>query len=403
MAGQRGVSVEVLERERVNIARAQFVAQRRVLGEPRRREHIVDLHGIVLDIKVQRVAGLVGRHRALEAQGEVHGLLVGPGGVEIDQVRDVRLDDLGFRGARLGEIDGDHRSGAGLGRRQLLNGPADPVRRRLLEIEIAIDAVDNATGAERLETRIDGLADRAKLDIGGIAERQHAVLDAIEPAKIGLHQLIVFFRGTRRRIAFAPGRRDHHQPPRFAERWQVEIGKIDNAWLETILARDLGKIAGETFGVPGLAREDDGQRLRRHRRRDRRWRDAGRRFNSGEKPRKPRALPIVGRTNDPVQQLDLFVTERCRLRDIRNAHRHEPWKTALLAFQIEGRFSSAQRSAKNKKKCMLRRAIVSRLFPPDDGARRDWPMPLRGKFGLDLEGIGELIPMPVPPAPPGAG
>ena len=228
-------------------------------------------------------------------------------------------------------------------------------------------------------------------------------LDAIEPAKIGLHQLIVFFHGARRRIAFAPGRRDHHQSPRFAERWQVEIGKIDNAWLETILARDLGKIAGETFGVPGLAREDDGQRLRRYRRRDRRLRDAGRRFNSGEKPRKPRALPIVGRTDDPVQQLDLFVTERCRLRDIRSAHRHKPWKTALLAFQIEGRFSSAQRSAKNKKKCMFRRAIVSRLFPPDDGARRDWPMPLRGKFGSDLEGIGELIPMPVPPALPSAG
>ena len=95
------------------------------------------------------------------------------------------LDHLGLDHVearrRLGaEIDRDHlgvRLGVG---RERLQRAADPLRGRLGEIEIAIDAIRDALAAERFEPRVDRLADGAELDIGGVAERQHAELDAVE-------------------------------------------------------------------------------------------------------------------------------------------------------------------------------------------------------------------------------
>ena len=72
--------------------------------------------------------------------------------------------------------------------------PAIHVRGRLREIEVAIDAIRDAPGAERFQPRVERLADGAELDIGGVAEREHAELDAVEARRGIAHQLFVGVR-----------------------------------------------------------------------------------------------------------------------------------------------------------------------------------------------------------------
>ena len=123
---------------------------------------------------------------------------------------DLGLDDVGVRRSRLlaAEVDRDHLAGRGaaeIGRRQSLQRAVDPLRGRRGEIEIAVDALGDALGAERGEALVDLLADAAEIRIGGVAERQHAELDAVEARRALAHQFVVDARGAARRLAFAPG------------------------------------------------------------------------------------------------------------------------------------------------------------------------------------------------------
>ena len=75
-----------------------------------RRKNGIDEGRVVLREKFERVAGLVGRSRTIEAERQMNGLLAGAGGVQIDV-----LDDLGSHrfaadlGAGAGaEIDRHH-------------------------------------------------------------------------------------------------------------------------------------------------------------------------------------------------------------------------------------------------------------------------------------------------------
>ncbi|GJD84959.1 hypothetical protein HPGCJGGD_2842 [Methylobacterium haplocladii] len=80
-----------------------------------------------------------------------------------------------------GEIDGDDVVGCDLGRGQRLERALDPLGRRLVEVEVEVGAVVGALAAERLEARVERLPDGAELHVGGVAERQHAELDPVEP------------------------------------------------------------------------------------------------------------------------------------------------------------------------------------------------------------------------------
>src|SRR5262249_53992888 len=105
----------------------------------------------------------------------------------------------------------DLNDAAGIGRGQSLYGIANPAGGWFRKIEIAIHAIGSAFAAERGEPFIDLFADRAELGVGGISQRQHTELDAIEARRALTHQFIVGTYSAPRRLAFAPGRGNHNQ------------------------------------------------------------------------------------------------------------------------------------------------------------------------------------------------
>ncbi len=91
------------------------LAQRVVRGKPGGLEQRVDIGRIVLGIDVERVAGLVGRRRAVEGELEMDRFLVGARRVEIDVLGDLGLDRAEIGAGGLGaEIDRDHRAALGV-------------------------------------------------------------------------------------------------------------------------------------------------------------------------------------------------------------------------------------------------------------------------------------------------
>src|SRR5438876_762229 len=84
------------------------------------------------------------------------------------------------------------------------------------------DAIGRALSAERCQPRVDRLADCAELGIGGVAECQHAELHAVEPRRFFAHQLGIGVDRARRRLALAPGRRDHHETADLREIHKLE-------------------------------------------------------------------------------------------------------------------------------------------------------------------------------------
>ena len=269
MAGLLGIGLDRLERQRRDVARLdEIAAQLLVACKACNLEQLVDIGRIVLGIEVEGVARLVGRRAVLERERQMDGLLVRARGIEIDMLGDLGLDNVGARrrGGLAAEIDLDH-AAAGIRRGQHFHRIADPARRRFREIEIAIDAVDDALAAEGCEPFVDLLADRAEFRIGRVAERQHAELDAVEARRALAHQFVVGAHGARRRIALAPGGGDENELLGGGERRKIEIRHVDDGRLEAVLARRLGDVAGELFRISGLARINNGQRLRRPRRR----------------------------------------------------------------------------------------------------------------------------------------
>ncbi len=101
-----------MSRDLVNSA-AQLV----VGGKPGGLEQLVDVGGIVLGKDVERVAGLVGRRRAVEGELDMDRLLVRARRIQIDVLGDLGLDRAGvLRGRRLGaEIDRDDGAARGVG------------------------------------------------------------------------------------------------------------------------------------------------------------------------------------------------------------------------------------------------------------------------------------------------
>ncbi len=165
------------------------------------------------------------------------------------------------RSRRLAEIDLDDPAAVCVGRGQNFQRIAEPLRRRLGEIQIAIDAIDHALAAERGQPLVDLLADRAEFHIGRVAERQHAEFDAIEARRALAHQLAIGAHRARRRIALAPSGGDEHQPLGGAKLGQFEIGHVNQRRLQAVLARRLRQIVGELLAISGFAGIDNVDRL----------------------------------------------------------------------------------------------------------------------------------------------
>ena len=235
------------------------------------------------------------------------------------------LGDLGLHRPEIGagglgaEIDGDHRSAFCFRRRQNLDRVTNPLGGRLAEVEVAIDPLNHALAAERSEPLVDCLADGAEFHIGSVAECQHAELDAVEPRRAIAHHRGVGRHGTCRRVAFAPGRGDDDQTFRRWQCCEIEIGEVDQGRLQSVLARQLGKIAGELFRITGFGGVENGQRLGRPSFRRRLRRGPGS-FQPSQEAREPSPLGDARRADDPIEELDLLLGEWCGLRDRRERH-----------------------------------------------------------------------------------
>ncbi len=240
-------------------------------------------------------------------------------------------DDLGLDRGEIGlgrrrpEIDRDHLSDrrAGLGRgRERRDGAFDPARGRLREVEVEVDARGDAFGAQRLQAGVDRLADGAEFHVGRVAERQHGECDAVEARRAIAHEHRIGCGRARRRLAFAPGRRDDDQPAGRRQRRHVEVGHVDDRWPQAALARELGQVGGQAFAVAGFAREHDRQRLGGARDRGR---PGGRRLavGAGQESGEPGALDRVGGADHAIENLDLVLGERRGLRDSGQLARHD--------------------------------------------------------------------------------
>ena len=173
------------------------------------------------------------------------------------------LDNLGFDDARLGrrsrltKIDLDDRAAANIRGRQRLDRLVDPDCGMGGKIKIAIGPLDNPLGPERGKTFVNRSANGAEFDIGGVAEREHAKFDSVEPWGVFTHQLRISARRAGGRLAFPPGRRDKHKTFGARKFCNIEISHVDNGRLESILACGFRQIAGELLGIPRFARKDD--------------------------------------------------------------------------------------------------------------------------------------------------
>ncbi len=345
MAGDLGIGLDRLQRQRGDVAALdQFRAQRGIRSKTGGLQQIVHIGGIVLGIEIERVARLVLRSGAVEAQFEVIGFLVRLRGIEIDQLDDLRLDraKVGRRRRLAAEVDGNDaaRSGVLRGRQRLQRG-LDPLAGRFVEIEVAIDAVGHALAAQFFQPCVDLFADAAEIRIGSVAERKHAKLHALDARRGVAHQFAIGADGAAGRVALAPGRGDEDDALGGSEIAHLEIGHVDDGRLQIHFARRLGHVGRQPLGISGLGGIDDGQRLSRlrgrcrlrrglrsHRGGCRREDGAARRGGSGiktcEETRQPGALDRRGRSHHPVEDFDVLGGKRSGARDRPGTHVSTP-------------------------------------------------------------------------------
>ena len=227
---------------------------------------------------------------------------------------DLGLDDIEICGRRFGtqvlgaEVDFDHAATVSCGRERM-EGRFDPLCSRIGEIEVKISPLGDALAAEGGQALVDRFADGAEFNIGGVAEGEHAELDAIEARSFVAHEVGIGARGAGGRIAFAPGRGDHDQAARAGQGCDIKIGHVDDRGLEALLACGLGHVVCKLFAVAGFAREHDGQRFGRARRGGG-LRSGRRCVKPGQKAGEPGALDLVCRSHHAIEDFDFVLGER---------------------------------------------------------------------------------------------
>ena len=232
----------------------------------------------------------------------------------LDHLRGDRVG-AGLAAGAAREVDGEHVVGSIPRRRERLERGLDPLRRRLLEIEVAIDARGHALAAERRQALVERPPGRAEVRIGRIAERQHGILDALERHLRPADQLLVGAGRPCGRLALAPGGGDHEEALGLRQRRDLEVGHVDDLRLEPELAGELGGVPGEALRVAQFAGVHDRERLGRPR--DRRGgrlrRPAG--LQAGQEARQPRALDRRRRAEDAVEAREIVLSEGSRGRE----------------------------------------------------------------------------------------
>ena len=305
---------------------AQLLQNHGLRTEPCRLSDLGGEVGIVLGQDADSVTRQIGEARRIGGELDVPSLPRRAGAIELDQGRDlgferglcgverlIRVLILIRRLRRVLEVDVHHRRRRRrryIGRGQLGERALRPLDGLLSEVEIEIDAVGRAGGAQRLEARIDRLAGRAELRIRRVAQREHREPDAIEPRRGVAHQSMIEISRSAWRFAFAPCRRIDNEVLRLGEEAHVGVRHVDDACIEAMLLCSLLRLDGEAFGVATFGGVEDRQRCPRPSRSRRHRLSALCRLEAREKTSEPAPLQRRRSRHDLVQNVNILRRER---------------------------------------------------------------------------------------------
>src|SRR5690606_4206994 len=274
----------------------------------------------VLGPDADRIARVVEQARALERQLDMTHVLrrSAPGDLLIDEhlgrerIRArMRRRARGAAAHDLELCDAPRLGGAPLGL-DLRDERVAPCVGRILEIDVAIDALVQSLRAEGFEARVERAADRAKILVARVAEREHGITKLLELRRALTHPELEERLGAFGRIA-EPVRRDDERGLLDApEALRVEIAQVDELRPRARLAQTLLDGLRDASAVAGLRPVKDRPRrrrlvslLRRERRR-RGARDAPSRCEAGEVSARPDQPLTVKMADDLVEPLDRF-------------------------------------------------------------------------------------------------
>ena len=202
-------------------------------------------------------------------------------------IRAREFDDGGGRRGSLSDTGGN------VARRRMLflvlaharERVVGPGLRQLLEVHVAIDARQQALGAELGETFVDDAAGFAELGIAGVAEREHRVLQLGQLRRtLGAEEFVQPARLIRR-IAIAVRADDDVQQLFFGDLARLVVAGLDHARLHAERLDRGQQLLGNLAAVAGVRSGDDGERRQRRgcgsgRRRERRGCRGGRKLRA---------------------------------------------------------------------------------------------------------------------------
>ena len=138
-----------------------------------------------------------------------------------------------------------------------------PGLRELLEVDVAIDARQQALGAELGETLVDDAAGFAELRIAGVAEREHRVLQLGQLRRtLGAEEFVQPARFIRR-IAVAVRADDDVQQLFLGDLARLVVAGLDHARLHAERLHRGQQLLGNLAAVAGVRSGDDGERRQR--------------------------------------------------------------------------------------------------------------------------------------------
>ena len=240
-------------------------------------------------------------------------------------------------GSRRGRDTGGNRHAAGglelvLDLAHARERVVGPGLRELLEVHVAIDARQQALGAELGEALIDHASGFAELGIAGVAQREHRVLQLRQLRRtLGAEEFVQRARFIRR-IAVAM-RADHDVQQLFLrDLARLVVAGLDHARLHAERLHGGQQLLADLAAVAGVRGGDDGERRRARPRRQR---------APVRMPRAPQRARAA-RAPAPTQQI-VLEAGNARRRGARRRRRSSPTATSTARGSTRWRAAAADR------------------------------------------------------------
>src|SRR5690606_1897849 len=128
---------------------------------------------------------------------------------------------------------------------------------RVLEIDVAVDAVVHALRAEGLEPGVERASDRAEVLVARITEREHRVAELLEPRRTVAHPELEERLGALRRIPEPMRCDDERRLLDTPQALRVEVAEIDELRSDPYVIETLLDGLRDTSTVASLRRVED--------------------------------------------------------------------------------------------------------------------------------------------------